>query len=157
MDHKLLLTTGITLLYLESQLETKTENSSNLVRRIILEAKLPEVQVGLDHSREILQSLKNTAVWMCDQAIDHEYIPEDLLVRLKVDTQDDTDLFSAFEKALVSDVPQSKLKKLIAAKKKTIHDKFRESELAAIIKDISSTFTYRRDSIADLRQFVADA
>lgn len=157
MDHKLLLTTGITLLYLESQLETKTENSSGLVRRIILEAKLPEVSIGLDHSREILQALKNTAVWMCDQAVDHEYIPEDLLVRLKVDTQDDTELYSAFEKAISQEVPQSKLKKLIAAKKKTIHDHFRESELAAIIKDISSTFTFRRDSIADLRQFVADA
>lgn len=157
MDHKLLLTTGITLLYLESQQETKTENSSGLVRRIILDAKLPEVSIGLDHSREILQALKNTAVWMCDQPVDTEYEADDLLMRLKVDTKDDVDLFQAFEKGLASEIPAQKLKKLIIAKKKHIHDHFREHELAIIIKEMSSTFTFRRDSIIDLRQFVAEA
>lgn len=157
MDHKLLLTTGITLLYLESQLDTKSENSSNLVRRIILEAKLPEVSIGLDHSREILQALKNTAVWMCDQPLTAEYEAEDLLVRLKVDTKDDADLFQAFEKGIVSEVPQTKLKKLILTKKKQIHDHFRRVELGQIIRDISSTFMFRPDSIPDLGKFISEA
>lgn len=156
MDHKLLLTTGITLLYLESMQDTKTENSSGLVRRIILDAKLPEVSIGLDHSREILQALKNTAVWMADQPVETEYMAEDLLVRLKVDTKDDIDLYHAFEKALPEELSQQKLKKLILSKKKQIHDYFREQELAIIIREMSSTFTFRRDSITDLRQFVAE-
>jgi replicative DNA helicase len=156
MDHKLLLTTGITLLYLESQLETKTENSSGLVRRIILDAKLPDVSIGLDHSREILQALKNTAVWMCDQPLDQEHEPEEILMRLKVDTKDDVDLYQAFESFIAAEHTQNKIKKLILSKKKQINDYFREVELAAIIKDMSSTFNFRRDSISDLRQFVAE-
>ncbi|MDR3392351.1 MAG: DnaB-like helicase C-terminal domain-containing protein [Sulfuriferula sp.] len=156
MDHKLLLTTGITLLYLESQLETKTDGSAGLVRRVILDAKLPEVSIGLDHSREILQALKNTAVWMCDQPADHEHEPEEVLMRLKVDTKDDVDLYNAFESFMTPDYTQSKIKKLILNKKKQIHDHFREVELASIIKDMSSTFSFRRDSISDLRQFVAE-
>lgn len=156
MDTKLLLTTGVTLLYLESQLELKTETSVGLVRRIVLDAKLPEVSIGLDHSREILQNLKNTLVWMCDQSAEHEHEPEEMLMRLKVDTKDDVDLYSALSQFINPDYTQAKIKKLILAKKKQIHDHFREVELATIIKDMSSTFSFRRDSIADLRQFVAD-
>lgn len=157
MDHKLLLTNGITLLYLESQLETKSENSSGLVRRIILNAKLPETSsMGLDHVREVLQSLKNTAVWMCDQPLDHEHEPEELLMRLKVDTKDDVELYQAFESFIKPEYTQSKIKKLILSKKKQVHDYFREVELSSIIKDMSQTFAFRRDSITDLRQFVAE-
>jgi hypothetical protein len=156
MDHKLLLTTGITLLYLESQLETKSENSSNLVRRIVLDAKLPEGTHGMDHTREVLQSLKNTAVWMCDQPLTHEHEPEEMLMRLKVDTKDDVELYQAFESFIKPEYTQNKIKKLILSKKRQVMDHFREVELATIIKDMSQTFAFRRDSISDLRQFVAE-
>jgi hypothetical protein len=157
MDHKLLLTNGITLLYLESQLDQKTENSSGLVRRIILDAKLPDLQLGIDLGREVLQALKNTAVWMCGQPLDTEYEPEELLMRLKVDTKDDVELYAALEKFISGEYSQNKLKKLILNKQKQILDYFREVELSTIIKDMSATFTFRRDSIADLQQFVAEA
>ncbi len=157
MDHKLLLTTGITLLYLESQLETKTENSSDLVRRIILDAKLPEMSFGLDHSREILQSLKNTAVWMCGQPFDTEYESEEVLMRLKLDTKDDVELYAALSKFIEREYKPEKIIKLILNKKKQIYDYFREAELGQIIKDMSATFSFRRDSITDLQQFVAEA
>jgi hypothetical protein len=157
MDHKLLLVTGITLLYLESQLETRSDNSSNLVRRIVNEAKLPEASLGLDHSREVLQALKKTASWMCSQPADTEYEAEELLMRLKVDTRDETELYDSFVTGIGTERTQAKTKKLILNLRKQVHDYFREEDLAAVIKDVSSTFMFRRESITDLRQYVAEA
>lgn len=156
MDHKLLLVTGITLLYLEGQLETRSENSANLVRRVINDAKLPEVASGLDHSREVLINLKKTAAWMCSQPLDTEYEAEELLMRLKVDTLDETELYNSFVTGIGTERTQSKTKKLVLSLKKQVTEHFREQELTAIIRDMSSTFTFRRDSITDLRQFVAE-
>ena len=64
MNQKLLLTTCITLLYRESQLTKLNENSSELVRQIVLGMKLPELSLSLDHNREILEGLRQTALTM---------------------------------------------------------------------------------------------
>lgn len=157
MDHKLLLVTGITLLYLESQLDTRTDNSSNLVRRIVNESKLPEVTMGIDNIRNVLQALKTTTSWMCSQPADTEYEAEELLMRLKVDTGDEVELYNSFAAVMGVERSVAKTKKMVLSLRKQIHEHFREQELTTIIADMSSTFKFRRDSITDLRQFVAEA
>ena len=96
MNTKLLLVTAISLLYRESQLPAAGENSSELVRKIIEEIRLPEHSLTLDSERGTLHNLISTIHYMCNQAVDYQYDESELLQRLRVDTNNDSDLYQSF-------------------------------------------------------------
>ena len=60
MDSKLLLIKAATVLYRESLIPDKTENSADLVRTVLESVKVPEVIVGLNVDREVISGLKKT-------------------------------------------------------------------------------------------------
>lgn len=157
MNPKLLLVNSISLLYFESQLEKQPENSAGLVRQIVQGIKLPEVSIGIDQSREILVSLKKTAIWMSEQGVDHVFELSELLQRLKVDTLDDIDLYESFKAGIPEPEHMTpvKLRRLVLNLKKTLNNHFREIKAQEIIQKASSDFSFKRDSIADVSQYIA--
>ena len=64
MDHKLLLLKGIALLLNESHMPDNTDNSAEIVKRIITDAVTPDMVVGRSIDGEICSALKKIASFM---------------------------------------------------------------------------------------------
>lgn len=156
MDNKLLLVKGITLLYRESQMSGNKENSAALVRQVISEVKLPEVSIGINHEREILDSLKKTALEMCEAPLDHEWHQTEMLQRLKVNTGEDLELYEAFRGGIEGEMAEVSLKKFCLSLRRSLNNYFRENKVKEILKKASWKLQYEPEKIQDMKKFVAE-
>jgi hypothetical protein len=155
MTPKHLFVSGITLLYYESLLETKHENSEPLVRKIIAHVQLPEVDLGINSGREVLLALKMTAVWMCNHPVDHEYDDVELLQRLQLDVGEDVQIFDAFKTSITGEFSQNKLKKLVTNLRNTLNNFFRDLAVDEIVSRAAYQLKFKRTEIKNMRDFVA--
>ena len=156
MDDRLILVKCITLLYRESMLVEKQENSADLVRTILETIKLPEYNLSINHERDVLSSLKDTALYMCSNDLNFVYEKEELLQRLKVNTGSDTKIYEALEQGISKDMDEGSLKRTILGIRKFINDVFRENEIVKIVKGASSELNFNRDKIKSIRTFVSE-
>ena len=156
MNSKLLLVNAITLLYRESQLPNLNENSSKLVREIIQSIRLPELSIGLDHDRDIIDGLKITALTMCEAPLDHTYELNEILQRLKVNTGDDESLYDALFDGISPELTQNALKKTCINLKRTLDNFFREEKVKEIVGKAAYTMKFARNSITDMKGFIAE-
>ncbi len=155
MNNRLLLVKGITLLYRESQLSGNNENSAELVREIISSVKLPEVNVGIDRERDILEGLKETALFMCDTPADHRHDPSDLLERLRVITGEDTGLYETFKDSIEDEMDEAKLKRRCLDARRALRNHLSESKVGKFLGDASYKWKFEREKIPDVKKFVA--
>jgi len=156
MDNKLLLVKGITLLYRESQFANALENSSALVRELITAIKVPEVNIGVDHERDILNALKSTALNMCDNPVTHQYEKTELLQRLKLNSGEDTELYEAIRSGIETELSEAQLKKACLNIKKSLQAQFRDQKIHEIISKASYKFKFEREKIINMNQFVSE-
>jgi hypothetical protein len=156
MNSKLLLVNGITLLYRESQLPGAHENSGGLVREIVQAIKLPEVSVGIDHEREILNNLKTTALTMCETPLDHEYELSEILQRLKINTMDEEVVYDALCDGMVPEMTDKQIKRTCLNIKRTLSNWFQEEKVKEIVNKAAYTLKFTRNKITDMKKFVAE-
>lgn len=156
MDDRLILVKCITLLYRESMITEKQENSSDLVRTILESIKLPEYNLSINHDRDVLSSLKDTALYLCSSDITTVHEKEELLQRLKVNCGSDNKLYEALEQGISKDMDEGSLKRTILGIRKYINDVFRENEIVKHIKEASVAVNFNRDKIKNIRTFVSD-
>lgn len=156
MDNKLLLVKSVTLLYRESLVPNSSENSSELIRTVLKEIQLSDVNLTINHERDILTSLKQTALEMCDNPIDHIYEVNELLQRLKLNTGSDEKLYESFVQGIETELSEISIKRNIINIRKTINNHFREQKINEILTKASSDFKYKRDKIKNVNQFVAE-
>lgn len=156
MDNKLLLAKSITLLYQESKLQEKSENSADLIRTVLENVQVSEVGVGLSTTREVILALKTTILEMCDNPIDHEYDKLELLQRIRINTGEDTKLYEAIELGLDDDLKAEQANKTIMNIQKSIHNHFREQQIATILNKASYSFKFEREKIKDVNVFLSD-
>lgn len=154
MNSKLLLVHGITLLYRESQLTEKHENSSLLVKKIIDNIKLPEVTIGMDREREILEGLKSTAIEMCHNPTDHIYEASEVMQRLKVNIMDDDSLYNALHDGMALVLSENGLKRTVLNLRATINNFFNWEEATAAITTAYQQARFKRSSLTSLSQFI---
>lgn len=154
MNNKLLLVNGITLLYRESQVPSITERSSDLVRNIITNIKLPDLQLSLDPETKIITNLRNTALVMCNDPDDHTYELSEILQRLKIDTDEDVELYEALEAGLSAEMLESSLKRSAVNMRRSIQNHFREEEVKKILYDATSKLRFKPEDIKDFKSFV---
>jgi hypothetical protein len=155
MDNKLLLVNGISLLYRESQL-VGAERSTTLVRHIVSSVKLPEISIGIDHDRDILDGLKTTAFSMCSDAADQTYVADELLQRLRVNCGEDERLFDIFVAAIAPELSESDLKHRCINLRRDLNNHFRDEELGKILKKGWMKYQFNRHEITDMQAFVAE-
>ena len=153
-DNKLLLVKSITLLYRESLLQEKESNSADLVRTVLGTIKLPEVSLTINQERECLAGLRDTALYMCGQALDYTYEKEDILQRLKINCQNDDRLYEAFVQGIDKEMDEGSLKRTILGIRKYLNDTFRENEIVEMVRKANNQLMFNRDQIKDIRQFV---
>jgi hypothetical protein len=156
MNDRLLLVNGITLLYRESQLTNVEENSSQLVREIVQSIKLPEINVGFDHDRDILSGLKATALYMCETPHGHKYEVNELLQRLRIDTADDENLYQALVEGITPELSEDAIKRTCINIKRSINSHFREEKIKDIVNKAAYSLKFTRNKITDMKAFVSE-
>jgi len=156
MDNRLLLVKCITLLYRESMITDKTDNSADMVRTVLEAIKLPEISITLNHEKEHLSALKETAIYMCSNSLDTTYEANDLLQRLKVNCGFDEKLYEAFAQGIEKEMDEPSLKRTVLSIRKFISDSFRETEAIKLVTNAANQLRFERDKIKDLRTFFRD-
>jgi hypothetical protein len=156
MDNKLLLANCITLLFRESQLPGTHENSAALVRELITAIKVPEIDMGINTEREIIQGLKSTALSMCDAPAGHIFDTFEILQRLKINTLQDTDFYEAIRSGVESPLDDNQLKRFCLSIRSSLTAYFRERKVDEIINKASYRMKFERDKIGNVNQFVAE-
>lgn len=156
MDNKWLLVKSITLLYRESLIPDRTENSADLVRTVLESIKLPEMSLSLNHDRERLMGLKDTALQMCNANLDQVHNKEDLLQTLKINCNGDESLYNSFAQGIEKDMDEGSLKRTILSIKQSVNNLFRENEVATIIGEAARKIKFDKTSIKNMRDYVRD-
>lgn len=155
MNNKLLLVTGITLLYRESQLPGASENSADLVRQIISGIRLSDINIGLDHERDVLEGLRATALAMCDNPVGHQYEPAEITQRLKVNCMEDEALYETLHDGISPELSENGLKRTCVNLKRTLANHFKETKIAEVVNNASYMLKFNRNKIEDIKKFVA--
>ena len=154
IDNKLLLVKCITLLYRESTLPEKESNSADLVRTVLEAIKLPEQALSMNNERDVLMSLKDTAIYMCGSAINTTYESEELLQRLKVNCGLEDAVYEAFTQGIEPEMTEATTKRNVLSIRKYINDSFRENELVELVSKAGNQLKFNRDKIPDVKEFV---
>ena len=164
MDSKLLLVKIITLLYKESCLPENAGQSNQFVRSILNTIKFPETGLDVDTSRESMQALRATALWMCENPPEQSYDRAALLQRIRVNVGDDEGLYYGFQQGIDGDFDEQVIKKQILEARSTLREHFTRQELQTLIKTQSQKILFRpeevnfrtlpRELIAELEKFV---
>lgn len=159
MDNKLLLVKSIVLLYRESLLPDRNENSASLVRTALENIKVNETGLTLSKTSDIIIGLKNTALDMCGNSDvpEFEYVPSDLLQTLKMNCGDDESLYGHFSQAIEQEMSEASLKRTIINGRKTLLKFHQFSAVKKLINKASFTINNEvekiKDPIAWLRDF----
>lgn len=156
MDPKLLLVKIVTLLFKESLIGDPTTQSSTLVKPIVSSIKFPEAGMDFDRTREAMQSLRATALWMCENPADYQYDRDALLQRIRVNVGEDEGLYFAFEKGMTLEEDLKKVKKQCLSLKTELRSHTDESKVREILNQAASKLKFHREDIDDMRSFIRE-
>lgn len=156
MDHKLLLVKSATLLFRESQLTDKTDNSADLVRTVLENVQVSEIGIGINTDREVIMNLKTTILEMCSNSQDHVYDKMDLLQRLHVNCGNDDKLYETIKQGIDDDIQEASLKRSIVNMRKAINAHFKEQKINDVLTKASSSFKFSREKIKSIDDFIAE-
>jgi hypothetical protein len=156
MDNRLLLVKAVTLLYRESLLSNRSENSCDLVRTVLENIKVAEINLTINKERDIIQALKQTALEMCENTVDHEYEKVDLLQRLKLNCLEDDALYDSFVQGIEPELAEASIKRSVINIRKSITNHFREQKVEEILSKAAVSFRHGRDKIKNVHSWVSD-
>lgn len=155
MDSKLLLVKSITLLFRESQLKNKSENSADLVQAIMDTVKNPDIVVDTDFGREVIGSLKQTVSWMMEQPLETEFDKTDLLQRIRVNVGEDNSLYSAVKETIDLEMNEDEIKKRVSELRSELNQHLNRIKIKGIIKEANTRVNFQEDRV-DWRHFITD-
>lgn len=156
MDVKSLLAKSITLLYRESQLNDKTDNSCDLVRTVLEDIKISDISIGLSFEKDTIVAIKHIALEMCNNGLEHQYDKNDLLQTLQIATREDEKYFEILKQNIDNDISDPQLKRLIINIRKTINTHFKEEKISNILSMASQKFKFERAKIKNVNEYIND-
>jgi DnaB-like helicase C terminal domain len=156
MDNKLLLVTSAALLFRESQLDDKSTNSKDIVRTVLEGIKVTDLNLTVNHERDVITNLKTTLLEMCSSTDDTVYEAQELLARVKMNTGEDEKLYESFFNIISPELTEPGIKRSVISRRKALNHHFREQEFGKIINTAQNTFKYKRESIGNLNKFVSE-
>lgn len=92
MDSRVILLQSIMLLYWESRLSDATNDSSELVKSLVEDIRLPDNILESDPTRDILIGLRSVALFMCSNRTGHPFDKEALIQRIRLNVKREPDL-----------------------------------------------------------------
>lgn len=156
MDNKLLLVKSVTLLYRESLIPGKNENSADIVRNVLENIKLADIDISINKDRDILYALKQTALEMCENTPDHEYELGELMQRLKMNCFDDEKLYENFLQSIEPEMNETSLKRTVVNIRKSVQNHFREEKVNEILSKAAYAFRHQRDKIKNVHTWISE-
>jgi hypothetical protein len=157
MDKKLLLVKAATLLYRESQLSNQSDNSADVVKKIIEDIKLPTLQLGvMDTDREMLGGLKDMAMEMSNNPASHQYEPIELLQKVKFFASEQSSVYTAFKEGVEVELSQRALKRFCLNLRQDLTNHFNELKVSDIVNKAAYKLKFERETVGDLKKFVSD-
>lgn len=147
MDPRLLFVTAITLLYKENQLRDPSCNSSELVKEVVGAIRLPETSIDFDRSREIIQGLRATVLWMCDNQNAAPYDRATFLQRIRINASDDEPLYAAVEQGLEAASSAEELKRQCLQMRRELQLFLNQTRIKDIVKKYSAQIFYRPEDV----------
>lgn len=106
MDSKLTLVHCLMLIYWESLMDVKSENSASMVKATLETIKLPEAVLETDQNRDIIVGLRSTIYALCQQPIDQPIDKIALLQRIRINCKDDVSLYDSIAQAMIDTTDQ---------------------------------------------------
>lgn len=156
MENRVLLIKTIILLYRESLLGEKSENSADLVRTVLDDVKASEIKLGIGGDHDVITSLKSTILEMCNNPIDHEYDKLELLRTIQINTLSDDKLFDVIKQALDEELTEAGLKRSILSMRKSISNHFRYQSLTKLLVTSANTVRFQREKVKDTTQYIGE-
>jgi len=147
MDSKLLLISGIMLLYRESQVTKDTDTSSELVKDVIVGLQLPSTIVDGDTTANILISLRSTILWMTEQPKDHIFDKDNLLQRIRINTLGDDSLYNVIVDGLGQDVDEETTRRRCLSYRAELKAYLNKNLIKEAVKEIYSSVLWNNDEV----------
>ena len=86
MNDKLIVAKAICLLFLESLVPDRIENSANLIKEVMVHIKVPEVGLGINSEKDTIAGLKQLVSDMCNAHYQETYDASVLMQSVKIIT-----------------------------------------------------------------------
>lgn len=115
MDTRLLLVKIITLLYRNCQLDNPDPTVKDLSGNVIVALKIPDQPVLNNGTHDSVTALKDTAYWMIQSTDTTPFVKDDLLQRLRINTEGEDALYEGILSGIYSDIGQEET--MIACRK----------------------------------------
>jgi len=155
MDTKLLLVKLITLIYLESKLDERSNGSTELITSILTHIKLPESYATNEFGKDPLISLRETARWMNANPQDHHYDKHELLQQLRVNCGNDNGLYDSLVSGIAPDFEPEALKEIVISYKHVLRQYINQSKVKELLKE-AYTKTWFQSSTIDWRHYIKE-
>ena len=157
MDTNLLLVKSITLLYLESLVKGKANNSAELINQIVGVIKQPELAiVGADYGKDSTMTLRETLRWMASNPADTTYDKSELLQRIRTNVSDNDSLYSAFVTGIDSDYGEDSLQRRIGTYRKQLYGFMDNVKAKETVKKAYMKMHYNQNDIVDFGSYIKD-
>jgi len=160
MNNKLLLVTCITLLYRQSQLNDGNvmvaEKSSQLVRDILERIKLPEISLGIEGERDIIQGLKNTALMMCNDPVEHRYEVMEVLQTLRMNVREDNISYEALRDGIEVDLDEKTLHRTCRNLERKLNDFLSFEKSQEILQKAAYTAKFEPTKITNWSKYLQE-
>lgn len=156
MDENVILTKCITLLFRESQLESGSESSVDTVRTLLEKLKISNHDIGIATRRSSMLAMKNLALDLCNRSSDEPMDATELLQQIRVITNGDNNLYTAFEQGIQPELVGASLKRTITNLRKTLTNHYREQRTIDIVRKANRELGFERHNIPDLGNYIRD-
>ncbi len=156
MDHKLALTTAVTLIHREFQTGVEGTASVELIRELLDLIKVSDVNLGQGSDNNSIANIKSTLADLCRQSEIAAYEPSDLLTRLRMNVADDDKWYNALERSINSKLDELAVLKSINVLRGKVRAFINQEKVAKILREGSSAWNFRYSSIESPEKYIQD-
>ncbi len=154
MNEKHLLVNSITLLYRSYQLDNVSDDFSGIVREVLSTIKTDGLNLGGGTLNKVIASLKNTVTTMCAELSPQVYDKTELLQRVKIDTEDEVDLYEAIVDSINQDLSEAEIKRFCLNIVASLQSYLKEKKVTEILNSAAYKLKFQKESINDFKTFV---
>lgn len=156
MDNKLAMTTALTLAYREATLGEEDGISVDLIRELLELVKVSDANIGTGTDGSAVANVKNTLADICRASEVAIYDADDLLTRIRLNTQDDDRWYKAIEKSISTKLDPLATLKSINVLRSKVKAFINQENVAKIFRESSSQWNFKYSGIDDPNKFVQD-
>lgn len=156
MDNKTLIVKCMTLLYRESELEQRSDDSNDLVKTVMDGIKTTDINLGINTERDVVSGLKQIVLDMCRNPVSHVYDLSGFLQTVKLGCAGDDRLYESIKQGVDQDLLDQSLKRSVVNLRKMINNHYREDKISEVLNKASYQFKHNRDKIRDINQFLME-